>query len=179
MDAETAFKHIVKITDHADLKRYFNTLSENRIKTGSVVKDVIIPFFDTKEDRYRKLLTTVLVFSHECDFDTTNERTFNDKLLVCPLISIEELVATFNEVMSDDEILNLISSIVNRKVFRVMYLPCFDVFEFGALIYFNDISNTSTNQLATSAAIALTQSTEFGQVCIDRMLQNHLFRPYD
>lgn len=121
------------------------------------------------------------VLTHECDVDPTNERQFNDRVLVCPIILFEEFADEYSSEFSEVQLHRLLSGIAGDQVYRVFYLPpaANNELEFGGLLYLNQICSTDVSEFVVGSAVPICALSEYAQSILDRKIQNHLLRPKD
>jgi hypothetical protein len=144
---------------------------------GIIFGAVTFPIFNAEAGRYQARIGPVLVLTHECDIDQTNDREFNTEVLLAPLILIDAFAAKFDEKDRAQGI-ELAKSIAAGLVFRMMFLPPYlGQIERGAFLYFNGITSTHLSQLNAVEARPLCALSEYALGLVDRSLQNHLFRP--
>jgi hypothetical protein len=176
VDTERA--HQILIADALDRPETFYAAAEGRpLGAGLVVDGVEFPIFDPEMDRFRVVRGLVYVVSHECDLDPENERLLNDRALVCPITSLDALIASLEaSALRDDFVGAFIGNLARRNVNRALYLPPIDPqLPKGGLLYLNEMTSTAVTRLEAGEIICTV--TAFGLFSVDMALENHLRRP--
>ena len=119
------------------------------------------------------------MLTHECDVDLSNDRHFNDYVLICPIILFDEFAEEFATSFSVDAFFGILPDIAADKIFRVFYFPpnFADELQYGGLIFLNQICSTHVNEFSENNAQPVCALSEYAQGIVDKKLQNHLFRP--
>ncbi len=146
------------------------------IGSGLILNDVEFATFDPAVDRFVVISGKIIVLSHECDLDGDNDRLLNDRALICPVLSISDLLEraklkSFNQEKIDTFLVNL----VKRRVSRAIFFPPLSDLPSGGILYLNEITSTPVSRL--SAANPICAVSAYGMRVIDYSLENHLRRP--
>jgi hypothetical protein len=149
---------------------------------GLIYDGVSFPLFNLDHDLFDTASGVVYVLTHECDVDAANERNFNEKVLICPVIKFEDLVVEVIERQSEGALFGMIPDLANDSVFRVFYLPPVPgrlghQLPFGGFLYLNDICSTHVRCFHQGRAVRVCALSSYALRLLDGKLQNHLFRP--
>jgi hypothetical protein len=143
--------------------------------TGLIVADVPIPYFNRGTDRFTVAAATVYILSHECDLDPENDKVLGGYCLVCPLLPIEQMVASAVAAsLSQNEISAFLGNIAARRVSRFVYLPPLQGAAMGAVLNLNQITSTALSTIDVNNAVSAV--SRYGLETIDMGLENHLRR---
>jgi hypothetical protein len=71
-----------------DPGRFYGPAAGQPLGAGLLIRDCVLAIPAEAEPRYATALGIALVLTHECDIDQSNERFFNDLVLVCPVIPL-------------------------------------------------------------------------------------------
>lgn len=159
--------------------RFFGPVGTASLGVGLIAQGVLTPIYDCDATRYRTFEAAVYLLSHECDLAQENVRPFNDHALVCPIISFEEAIAGLDTIMSEHQLRGFLAQLGQHNVSRVIFLPCYEVFEFGGLLYLNKITSTHISVFKLASASLSCAVTAYGLQYIDRAIENHFLRPKD
>jgi len=158
-----------------DVGKFYGHAEGLSLGTGLLYNDVRCPEFDEDQSIFMTVERQAYVLTHECDVDPANERAFNDHLLVCPVIRLEDFVYEFEaEFASRDALVGFLAAIARRQVSRVVFLPASDGLERGGLLYLNALASTHVSAFEHQKPFAAVSA--FGLQSIDYALQNHLLR---
>lgn len=158
-----------------DIGKFYGHTDGLSLGTGLLYNDVRCPEFDPDHSIFVTVERQAYVLTHECDIDPANERAFNDHLLICPVIRLEDFVAEFEaEFASRDALVGFLVATAKRQVSRVVFLPAAGGLEKGGLLYLNALASTHVSTLADKRPFAAVSA--FGLQSIDYALQNHLLR---
>jgi hypothetical protein len=150
---------------------------------GVIYGDAVFPLFDNASGAFDTVQGLVYVVTHECDVDQSNVRRFNEFVVVCPLIPLEDLVAEYESSIGESELKSLLVSAAKNDVFRVFFLPPtpsllgVPALERGALMYLNQLCSTHVSFFIPGRATALCALSTHGLERLDWKFQNLLFRP--
>ena len=133
--------------------RFYGSRDDLQIGTGLIFDGILFPIFDESSQRFQTAQGLVLVLTHECDVDQSNDRFFNDSVLVCPIINMETLVEGFSKMNALTNLEGLLPEIGKNNVFRVQYLPPIEQhLDFGGYLYLNQITSTFVTTFRTNDA---------------------------
>src|SRR4051794_15467952 len=59
---------------------------------GLIYRNVTFPLFNLQDRAFDTAAGVACVLTHECDIDPTNNRHFNDQVLICPIITMDNLL---------------------------------------------------------------------------------------
>jgi hypothetical protein len=158
-----------------DVGKFYGAVDGLSLGTGLLYQDVRSPEFDRDNSIFMTVERQAYVLTHECDVDPANERAFNDHLLICPVIRVEDFVAEFEaEFSSRDALVGFLASVARRQVSRVVFLPASEGLEKGGFLYLNALASTHVSAFAQKTPFAAVSA--IGLQAIDYALQNHLLR---
>lgn len=145
---------------------------------GVILRDCTVPFFDHDAKKFLTGKGFVCVLTHECDIDENNERPFNDKLLIAPIMDFEIWYDVSKKALGEEAAQRVAVDIVKDQIFRVFYLPTVPgtTMAYGGLIYFNEITNIRVDEVDFPAS-GVCELTEYSSMLLKFKLENHLFRP--
>ena len=167
------------LVDNSNIDRgnFFQPYSADFVGAGMLARDIRLPLFNEKTNKYLTVEAYVYVLSHECDFQDSNIRPFSDYLLVCPILDFEKFILNYITNFGDGKLQGFLAQLAQRNVYRAIYIPCYDVYEYGGLLYFNLISHTHKSSFGNDLKKVIATTTPYSLRMIDSMLKNHLFRP--
>jgi hypothetical protein len=148
------------------------------VGAGLIYTNVIFPLFDLESRGFDTVEGAAYVLTHECDVDPANQRHFNDHVIVCPLIPLEDFVAAYEAKFGEEGLKSFLVYAAKNEVVRVFYLPPGpprSVLSQGALLYLNQLCSTHVSVFQSACALCALSS--HGLERLDWKLQNLLFRP--
>ena len=178
MDVEGAYK-CVSAASNSEPGRFYGAgiIAGVGFGKGCIYNDAVVPIFDVAQDRYRKATLSVYVLTHECDVDETNQRLFNESVLVCPVTPLEDVAAELDAELSEEQQKSFYSHLGAHKIPRLTYLPpVANALPYGGILYLNSITNSNVERFKAGAQFLCAVSA-FGLQEIEYMLDNHLLRP--
>src|SRR5688500_16630632 len=119
MEVDEAYAFVAEAAPY-ELKSFYGPAAGVGLGAGLVYSNVLQPAFDYGESRFKTILSTAYVVTHECDIDQFNERPFNEAVLICPIIPFAAFVAFCSE---HSNFAGLLGDLINRRVPRLLYLP--------------------------------------------------------
>lgn len=160
-----------------DVGKFYGAAGSLSLGVGLLYSAVRMPTYDVDERIFLTMEKEAYVLTHECDVDQTNSRSFNDHVVVCPVIPIGDFITEYSENHGEQSRLEgFLAAVARREVNRVIYMPpgpqCLS---HGGLLYLNDLASThisSFDGLTPFAALSVYGLREF-----DNALSNHLLRP--
>jgi hypothetical protein len=166
-----------------DPARFYGPAEGLPLGAGMLVRDCIIAMPHPEEMRFQTGAGGLaLVITHECDIDPRNERFFNDLLLVCPIILLDDFCAECESDEGAGAWGGILPAIARDDVYRAMYLPplptgwgCPEM-ESGGVIYLNHISSCHLRWFTNIPQQLVCSLSERGLYRFDIKLRNHLFR---
>lgn len=175
---------IDKITGHASteavyiLGAFYGSAIGLSLGTGLIYRDVLFPLFDQAEELFDTVAGLAYVATHECDIDQGNTRHFNDHVIICPIILLNEFAVDFSETEPESALLEIIGDIASDRIYRVFYLPPIseEVLPHGGLLYLNHLCSTHVNVFHELGAAPVCALSTYAQHRLDLKLTNHLFR---
>jgi hypothetical protein len=166
-----------------DPARFYGPAHAVPLGTGLLVRDCVLATPHPVEVRFETGVGLGLVITHECDVDQNNNRFFNDLVLVCPIISLDDFCASCEEEEGVGAWGGILPAIASDTVYRAMYLPplpsgwpCPAELEGGGIIYLNHISSSRVQWFTNIMEQAICSLSALGLRSFDFKLQNHLFR---
>lgn len=166
-----------------DAARFYGPPQGHPLGTGLLVRDCVLATPHPAEVRFQTGVGLGLIITHECDVDQNNARFFNDLVLVCPIISLDNFCQICEEEEGVGAWGGILPAIASDIVYRAMYLPplpagwpCPTEMEGGGIIYLNHISPSRVEWFTDIGEKAICTLSAIGLRAFDFKLQNHLFR---
>jgi hypothetical protein len=150
------------------------------VGAGLIYADVRFPLFNLESLGFDTVQGTAYVLTHECDLDKENERQFNDHVVICPLIPLEDFVETYEAEMGEERLKTFLVSAAKNDVVRVFFLPPApqgEALSHGALLYLNQLCSTNVDMFEEGEARILCALSSHALDRLDWKIQNLLFRP--
>lgn len=158
--------------------RFYSSGTSIGLGKGKIYESVQCPLYDPERGLFVTGEALIYVLTHECDIDAANERVFNEELLICPIIKLEDFVATYSEFLPDDKLGAFLGNLGSRNVARLVFLPPLPpIMEFGGLMYLNQITHTHVTAFKGRESQVAPAVTSFGLEHIEYALENHFLRP--
>ena len=165
-----------------DPARFYGPAAGLPLGAGILLRECLLALPHATELRFETGVGLALVLTHECDIDQTNERYFNDKLLVCPIIPLDVFCAECEDEDGTGSWGGILREIVRDTVYRVMYLPpvpgsaaCPEM-EAGGIVCLNHLSPCRVEWITNLSEQAVCSLSALGLRAFDIKLTNHLFR---
>lgn len=159
---------------------FYGSATGLALGAGLIYSDVPVAFYNRSESSFQILDVIALVLTHECD--VANERAFNDHVVVCPILPLEDYVEEAVQAQSYDHAFNLVRDIAGNRVNRVFFLPPTTstvggspILPYGGLAYLNRLA--SVDVIHFEEARAECAFSTYALERFDRKLTNHLLRP--
>ncbi len=174
MTGDEAYKIL---NDHCqfDVGKFYGHVQGLSLGAGLLYDDVRAPEFDLDQSIFVTVERPAYVLTHECDIDSANERTFNDHLLICPVIKLEHFVQEHEDrFASTNALVNFLVSVARRQVSRLVFLPAVHGLSKGGLLYLNNLASTHVSVFAARTPFAAV--SVFGLQQIDHAITGHLLR---
>lgn len=141
---------------------------------GCIYKNAAFPIYVVDESRYATAEGAVYVLTHECDVDEENNRLFNTDVLICPMMSLEEVVNDYPG--GDGPLQGFLTNLGARNISRLAYFPPIaDVHPYGSVLYLNQIASSPLELIRDKADLVCSLSG-FGLREFEFILENHLLR---
>jgi hypothetical protein len=157
---------------------FYGSMNVAAVGAGLIYSNVIFPLFDIDNRIFDTVEGAVYVLTHECDVDPGNNRHFNDHVVICPLIPLDDFITSYEIQFGEERAKSFLVEAAKNEVVRVFFLPpgpSGSVLSSGALLYLNNLC--STHMDAFRSADALCALSSHGLDRLDWKLQNLLFRP--
>jgi hypothetical protein len=157
---------------------FYGEVPNPSVGAGLVYHDVVFSVFNHENQAFDTVIGAAYVLTHECDVDSDNARHFNDQVVVCPLLPLEDLVATFEPEMGEDSFRQWLASAAANEIVRIFFLPPAPyggALTNGAVLYLNQLCSTHIDVF--NEAVALCSLSSHALDRLDWKLQNLLFRP--
>jgi hypothetical protein len=106
-----------------DPARFYGPAHAFPLGTGLLVRDCVLATAHPTEVRFETGVGLGLVITHECDVDQSNNRYFNDLVLVCPIIPLDNFCLSCEEEEGPGAWGGILPAIAADTVYRAMYLP--------------------------------------------------------
>lgn len=160
-----------------NIGRFYGQQHGLSVGAGVICRNLRYPKYDATSSLFATVRGLILVVSHECDISDENKRPFNDDVLVCPLLKLEdsltELAALKGPLLRD-----FLLEVARRGVQRVLFFPALPgVLEFGGFLMVNQISATKLSAFGLGDVQIVGALSAFGLREVDSFFQNALFRP--
>lgn len=152
---------------------FYGSSKNCSLGVGILYDCIRYPLFNEHDNTYDTVEGIVLVLTHECDLDLNNNRSFNEYVLICPVLPLEIWGEEYISRKGENEFLNVVSDLAADRIYRAFYIPQFDGLPHGGILYFNQICSTHRS-FFRKPKCALSV---YAQCIVDRKMQNHLFRP--
>lgn len=181
MDTGEAHRYLYDRLD-TDAGKYFSPGRSLDLGAGQLFRGIQFPLFDTDSSLYATAEGNVYVLSHECDIDQSNQRPFNEYVLIVPIISFEHWYEEFCRAYahSPQIISSFLGRIARRQVSRLFYFPSVDhELPYGGLVYLNQITHAHISTFLNDQAGRICSVTAYGLEKFDQVLLQHLLRPKD
>ena len=160
-----------------DSSKFYTSGSNLPLGVGKLYEGVRFSVYIEEKAKFSNCDGQVIVLSHECDIDPSNARSFNDYLLICPIIDFHGFIDEFNDHASDGHIKSFLSHLADHKISRVIYIPHYQPnMPYGGLLYLNQITNTHVSELSLLKVKEIGSLTAPGLQVVDYSLVNHLLR---
>ena len=161
-----------------DAGAFYGPPGELALGAGLILSNIEFPSYQPDEDRFVVWAGPVLVLSHECDLDQSNQRLLNDLALICPIRRLDVLVEMADAAgYSDNALTTFLGNLASRKVSRAIYLPPLqDTLPYGGFIYLNQFTHTSVKRLSSGNTERVAALSVYAMQTVDYVLLEHLFR---
>jgi len=144
---------------------------------GLIVRGVAFPFYDKDVSEFAVAIGRAYIVSHECDIDQTNNRPFNDTVLLCPIIPLEVVLERYLAGRNPEQARSFISALGNRRVDRAAYIPTIaDELPNGGVLYLNSMTHTNVAELARDGVGRCCAVSAFGLRYVDAALSNAILK---
>lgn len=176
MEPKTAAKIFEEISGHL-FGSFYGPVDGLPIGAGLISSGIPYPFFDETSKQYITLRGLVYVITHECDVDQSNVRPYNEDVLICPIIPLEEFVSDFVTRYGSSKLKSFLENASRGTVSRLTYLPPIKSIPYGGLLYLNWITHTRIEVFSGNGCKIEAALSAKGMRGLDFILQQHLFRP--
>lgn len=178
MTNEDAYKRVCSPLPPDLVGRFYSPGTNVALGKGKLYDGVRCAVFDPETSLFLTVESLAYVLTHECDVDAANDRVFNDQVLVCPILKLEDLVAEYQADLAGELLPSFLSNLGARNVSRLIYLPPVpDLMPFGGVLYLNQISHAHVSAFDEGRARSICAVSSFGLEHIEYGLENHLLRP--
>jgi len=170
-------------TLRGDPGKFYGPANNLPLGAGLILRDCVLALPDIESIRYQTATGLAVILTHECDIDQSNNRNFNDLILVCPIIPLDDFCLECENEDGTGSWGGILPEIVKNNVYRAMYLPpvtqAFNCPEMvgGGIIYLNHISSCRVNWISNLSQQAICSLSAPGLLALDTKIQNHLLRP--
>lgn len=152
--------------------------SDLALGAGLIYAGVRYPLYNPERNVFRTVAGIVLVLTHECDIEPSNDRTLNSDVLIVPLVPLREFVEKLIAAKSDDDARAYLGDLTSHRISQMMYLPpLHNHLPQGAVMYLNRITFTHLDAFGAQEVICVAALSGLGMTQIDFRLENHLRRP--
>lgn len=160
---------------------FYGDASSLSVGVGLVYDRIRYPLFSPTARAFDTVEGLVYVLTHECDIDRSNQRHFNDMVLVCPIIPFDDFAKEYAEKFSPAAVFGFLPALAGDTVYRAFYLPprYGSELDRGGILYLNQICSTHIDEFQSAEATAVCALSEYGQNILDQKIKNHLLRPKD
>jgi hypothetical protein len=159
---------------------FYGAAADQTVGAGLIYTGVVFPLFDLDAGTYDTVEGAAYILTHECDVDQGNERHFNDHVVICPIIPLEDFVAEYEAELGQEKLKNFLVNAAKNEVIRVFFLPPAAqgaVLSNGAILYLNNLCSTHISIFEEGSATVLCALSTHGLDRLDWKLRNLLFRP--
>jgi hypothetical protein len=178
MDIDVAYGHVIRAFP-GEPGKYYEPGSRLALGKGCLQYDAPFAFYDISNAKYVTAEGRVYVLTHECDIEPDNSRMFNTDMLVCPVMSLEDVVAELSESHTEDQLVSFLTNLGARNISRLIYLPPIsEHLPYGGVMYLNLITNGPVSQYKDRSKLMCAVSG-YGLYDIETRLENHFLRPKD
>jgi hypothetical protein len=176
MDIQKAYK-ILSDKSLANLSKFYGNHTHLGIGAGLIYDGIRYPVFNPENNLFQTRRGKALILTHECDIAQDNPRPFNQDVLICPIILLENFLSIYKNEPNAGDLGAYLHNISTRKVLRLMYMPHIaDVMPYGGILYFNLITSTRIEAVNLPEAKSIAAVSAYGLEEIDMYLKNLLFR---
>ena len=179
MDVEEAY---AVVCEHMRTNpgRFYGVAGDLDVGAGLIYDGVLFPMYAADRRLFGTKRGPVYVLTHECDVAQENRRPFNDDVVICPLVPLEEFVHRYSSSYDEASLAEFLVQIVKRHVFRLVYFPPLaDRFPYGALMFMNQVCSTKLEVFEFDGVERLGALSAYGLREIDFFLENQFLRPKD
>jgi hypothetical protein len=161
--------------------RFYGIAAHLSLGRGLVYKGIRYPVYVDEECRFKTVEGIVYVLTHECDVSAQNVRSFNEDILICPLIPFEFFVEKFlSEAGGDDKLRPYLKNLGSGRMSRLMYFPKINGYcNFGSIMFLNQMCATNLRVFGLESAERIAALGPVGAHEVERVLREHLLRPKD
>jgi len=178
MEGQDAYNRIAKQLTPDFVGRFYSSGTNVGLGKGVIFDAIRCPVYDPLTETFLTVESLIYVLTHECDVESENERVFNEELLICPILRLEDLVETYEDELAGELLPSFLSNLGKRNVSRLVFLPPIaDVMNFGGVLYLNQITHTHADALQREGTARVCAVTAFGLQHVEFGLENHLLRP--
>ncbi len=162
-----------------DSGKFYGDPSNLDLGVGLIYDYIRYALYDTSSEAFDTVEGLVYILTHECD--VSNERAFNDHVLICPIIDFKIFATSYVLTFSAERFAQLAADLVQDLIFRAVYIPPIsqNILPHGGILYLNQITNTHLSVFNLTGAQKVSALSGYAQRIIDTKLQNHLLRPKD
>ena len=178
MTGQEAYNRVAAHLTPDFVGRFYSPGTNVGLGKGTIFNSVLCPIFDPQHGKFLTVESLAYVLTHECDIEAENERSFNEELLICPILRLEDLVGIYESENAGDLLPSFLGNLGARNVSRLLFLPpIVDVINFGGVLYLNQITHTHASTFARAETTKICAVTANGLHHIETGIENHLLRP--
>ena len=157
---------------------FYGGVGARPLGSGMIIDNCRIPYFNADKSEFLTGRGTACVLTHECDIEPDNERPFNDKLLVVPIIDFKIWFEHAIEKFDRDTANRIALDIVADQIFRVFFLPSIPNtnMDYGGFVYLNEVTNVDVLDVVEKSRIICSLS-DYSFRILSFKIENHLLRP--
>jgi hypothetical protein len=162
---------------------FYGAAAGRSLGAGLIYSGIIFPLYNLDTGAFDTVEGTVYILTHECDVDQENVRQFNDLVVVCPLISLENFVSVYESALGEERLKTFLTAAAKNDVVRVFFLPPapeimhIGDLAHGAMLYLNQLCSTHVSIFRRDGATPLCALSDHGLDRLDWKIRNLLFRP--
>lgn len=177
MKLDEAQKFVLETLDY-EATRFYNSVVESLpLGFGLVFDRVRYPVYQPEKRLFATDRGPVYVITHECDIARENPKPFNESVLICPIIRLENFVELYLAEYSSDQLRRFLGNMATRKTYRLFYFPPYNHrLPYGGVLNLNELAHTNIDELDHEDSERICSLSAYGIGVFDKLFQNHLFR---
>jgi hypothetical protein len=172
-----ATAHELLRSGHSSYDKFYGPVGDLPLGVGLILSRVGYPLYLEEEENFATAEGMAYVVSHECDIDPDNDRPFNDRVLICPIIPLGDVIDIYLEDRTEDQTRSFIEALARQTVDRVAYIPeIADALPYGGILYFSALSSTHLLEVRREAVQMHCSVSGPGLQYVDHRLHQALLK---